>query len=564
MAKKTFINTNPYVSVTIELDGYEQLVGPGERVRGEESILRHYRQLKCVESSKKPPDVELADSKPESKSFPKPTYTPPYLSCLETFLDIPNTGLTIIILNLNGHNLITRCIQGIEEHVTHRPLEVIIGDTGTTDQRVLDFYKSLDTDVYRVVYDLDYHFAKNNNALADQAKYDFLLFLNSDVFLQDDVVSSMMKYAACFKTGAVGCRLLYPNGRINHDGIVMLRQGKIIDPGHFNHFKKPSACKSSTIQVAGVTGACMLTRKPLFQRVGGFCEEYQDVYQDCDYNLQLRALGFDLLVVRDQHATHIGNATRGGDTLALLRRDLHLFHTRWESRVRELGEPPKPVFSAVTAVMDKEMFMAVAKQLEEGNVELNPVLNKDNIMTVPDALNHGAQFCRGDYILFCHQDVVFPGGWSGELHKALQACSRLGVAGFAGRTKQGKSSWARDLKPEGREAVSTLDEYVLIRKSGDGLQFDPELSLHYYGPDICLQANQAGYTNYVVGVRVEHLGDGRKNLYAHPEIMEADAKYLWRKWHEKYPKILTTTTEFRKGMIKFMLCREVMSDISMP
>ena len=134
------------------------------------------------------------------------------------------------------------------------------------------------------------------------------------------------------------------------------------------------------------------------------------------------------------------------------------------------------------------------------------------------AYNAGLDKCAGDVVVFAHQDVFLPSGWSKKL---LQVVSRLterdskwGVAGVYGVTHCGNgigyvySTGLRRFvgRPFAEPSLArSLDEVVLILRRSSGLRFDEDLpGFHLYGTDICLEAEALGMRNYVVPCFILH------------------------------------------------------------
>jgi O-antigen biosynthesis protein len=158
----------------------------------------------------------------------------------------------------------------------------------------------------------DYHFSKNNNKLAKQAKFNKVVFMNNDVFINENIfekMSSLLKK----KVGVVGTKLLYENGTIQHGGIEMI-QSKVRNPHkyylpeHIDHEKKDY--KKENEIVDSVTGACLMMPTALFNEYNGFGEEYDKVFQDVDLCLKINKQGFKTMCCNEISAIHLESATR--------------------------------------------------------------------------------------------------------------------------------------------------------------------------------------------------------------------------------------------------------------
>lgn len=474
-------------------------------------------------------------------------------SAVEKFVKNTNDLLSIIILTKDQFDLISKCVQRITETVKC-PYEVLIGDTGSVDERVLGLYEDLPEN-FRVVRGMKYHFSKANNELVRQAKGGYLLFLNNDVFLEENTVEYMMDYARIFSVGAVGVRLMKQWGTIDHDGqIIFDDAGKLTGPGHVHMNHVPGNLRNDDSITDGVTAACMLMRQDTFVRMGGFDEAYQDIYQDCDMCMKLRRDGYLCVTARRVTAVHVGSATRGttGGEDPKVKADRALFYSRWKDAYKQQN----PVMSFITCCNNPQLYMNMMKSLPDrhsGFAEFVPIQNHDNRFTVTEALNLGAALSLGEHKVYCHQDVLFGDGWMGSVVAELEMLSEAGVVGFEGVQDGGKPASCKNV--EGYMPTQTIDELCLIVPYGR-FTFDTRFKFHYYGADICMQAIKAGRTNFVIGAPIKHLSGGRENIDADIAGFKKEAKTFSEKW--KGHHVWTTTTRFL-GSIRFDIMPEVLN-----
>jgi hypothetical protein len=136
----------------------------------------------------------------------------------------------------------------------------------------------------------------------------------------------MISHASRAEIGGVGARLLYPDGRVQHQGVVVGLGGIA---GHYLAFSKgseagPQDTLRHTRSVSAITGACLALRREVFEAAGGFDEQLLPIaYNDVDLCLRIKALGLRNLVTPHATLIHKESASRGDD-LASGRR------ARWE------------------------------------------------------------------------------------------------------------------------------------------------------------------------------------------------------------------------------------------
>ncbi len=188
-------------------------------------------------------------------------------------------------------NYLDRCIDSILKKSTWREFEIIVLDRNQMPPEMEARYQKLG--VRRVTYSEAFNWARVNNLGAKHATGSYLLMLNDDMeVITPGWLEAMLEFAQRDGVGAVGAKLLFPDDRIQHTGIVVIGGG----PGH------PYYCfpKDDTGYFFGnlvhrnwlaVTGACMLTAKDVFESVGGFNEDFPLNYNDVDYCLKLIASG---------------------------------------------------------------------------------------------------------------------------------------------------------------------------------------------------------------------------------------------------------------------------------
>lgn len=251
-------------------------------------------------------------------------------------------GLSVVVLTLDRADLLVPLARFLLEEA--RPafaerglgLELVVGDTGSTDPELLSFYEGAPEGL-TVVRDLDYHFARCNDRLfADNTSHEKVLFLNNDVRFPDGPgpLLAMWDVLEEEEAGIAGHLLHYPDGRIQHAGIDFRRwephRGEPHHPASGERW--PAAAFSEVSRVPAVTGACLMVGASLFRRCGGFDPGYRAEWQDVDLCLRAHRLGEDTALVSAGEVVHLENATRPrGEEHAPDRRRLM---RRWGAYVR--------------------------------------------------------------------------------------------------------------------------------------------------------------------------------------------------------------------------------------
>jgi GT2 family glycosyltransferase len=393
-----------------------------------------------------------------------------------------------------------------------------------------------------------------------------LLFMNNDVFLTYDAISNMVGYALCSNIGCLGHRLVWDEDQnsIQHDGQVLYNSnGQWIGPGHHNYKIDVRNAPKTNVKVEGVTAAFLMMRKDIFEKVGGFDEQYKDIFQDVDLNLKVSKLGYDNFCIREKALIHVDHGTRKGDSTPDSPKDFEKYKRDWTSK----GLYPvknKKRYSILICATDKIQLQTLVESIKtREEYEIIFINNKSNYFWASEALNQLTRVSEGEIIFWMHQDVTFdayePFATINGIIK--QIGENFGILGPAGMQVGGKGS-VRGVDFSSLKynfdymRCQTVDEFCIIGKRSNGLKFGEYLDhFHFYGGDICLESLEKGLSNFVIKIPITHHSGGDGNLtsgdgYYH--YLKQGRKF-YRKWKSKYPKISTTTVHFRPSEIFWFL-----------
>lgn len=249
--------------------------------------------------------------------------------------------VSIIIPMRDRAELTHRCLTSVESRTAYRPYEILLIDNESTETASLDFLERMGQRHRVLRYARPFNFSAINNFGAEHAHGDYLVFLNNDTEVRSgEWLGAMLEHAQWPEVGAVGAKLLYPDGRIQHAGVFIIGTPTAV-AGHA--FKFSPAGDSGYMgfidavrNCSAVTAACMMVRREVFEAVGGFDEAFRVAFGDVDFCLRLRERGY--LIVYTPLATlyHHESASRG--TMHPPEDD-RLFRDRWR-RFFEGGRDP--------------------------------------------------------------------------------------------------------------------------------------------------------------------------------------------------------------------------------
>ena len=256
----------------------------------------------------------------------------------------PQPKVSIIIPTRNSQDILERCVNSIFQKTSYQNFEIIIIDNQSDDPTLHRYLESLATrpDVRLLAYDAPFNYSAINNFAAQQCQSEILCFLNNDVeVITPDWLTELVGHALHLKHGAVGAMLYYPDGRIQHGGIILGHSAN--GPGGVaanafwglpHGFSGQGERLKHAQYVSSVTGACLAVRRTIFEEVNGFDQENLAVaYNDVDLCLRLRERGYDTVFTPFAELYHHESVSRGHDNTdaqqARFSREILYMHRRW-------------------------------------------------------------------------------------------------------------------------------------------------------------------------------------------------------------------------------------------
>jgi GT2 family glycosyltransferase len=236
--------------------------------------------------------------------------------------------ISIIIATRDRIDLLSRCIASIISKTTYPNYEIIIVDNESKSEEAQEYFRNFEHRLLQ--FNGPFNFSALNNLAVEQTKAPWLLFLNNDVeVIEGEWLTVMAEHVQRPEVGAVGARLLYPNDTVQHAGVV-LGVGGIAEHA-FRHFPADAPGVSRQLQVtrnySSVTGACLLTRRDVFEEVGGFDEEQLPVtFSDVDLCLKMRRAGYLIVYTPFAKLYHHESASRRRSVEAL---ETEVIRERW-------------------------------------------------------------------------------------------------------------------------------------------------------------------------------------------------------------------------------------------
>ena len=228
--------------------------------------------------------------------------------------------------------LTQKCLSKLEATLDESiSFEVLIANDGSVDG-TQEFLDKLG-EPYRIFHrSHSVGFGKNHNWLAENAKGEYLLFLNNDAFVSGNWLHPMLSvFKNQTNVGFVGnVQRLAGTRRYDHMGVVFSPLG---NPRHYGQgfFHRPF--KGEVRSWSAVTAACCLIKSSLFREYGGFDESFVNGCEDVDLCLRLNREGFSHFVVHDSVIDHVKGATTGRKDRN--KENFELLMKKWGPSIRE-------------------------------------------------------------------------------------------------------------------------------------------------------------------------------------------------------------------------------------
>jgi len=250
--------------------------------------------------------------------------------------------VSILIPNKDAVPVLERCLRSIREKTDYDAYEVVVIENNSEDESTFAFYERArkeDPHVRVVYYEGGFNYAKINNFGAAQARGEYLLLLNNDTeVLESGWLTRMVSLCMRPTTGIVGAKLLYPDGTVQHAGVISNQYG---GPGHVNMYMDgEDAGTVETLRlmqdVTAVTGACLMTSRKVFTEVGGMDPIFEVDYNDVDFCWRVRKAGYLVVFDPSVRLYHYESVSRGfhPSPASALRfeREKGLLRQRWPER----------------------------------------------------------------------------------------------------------------------------------------------------------------------------------------------------------------------------------------
>ena len=256
--------------------------------------------------------------------------------------------ISIVIPNKDHIEDLKRCVDSILAKTSYPDYEIIIAENNSESEEIFSYYLELEKqkDIRVLRYDGAFNYSKINNWAVSHCNGQYIVLLNNDTeVITPDWLENMLMYAQREDVGAVGAKLYFPDGRIQHAGVVIkmgddrVAAHAYYGAGHDHIGYMGRLCYAQDF--SAVTAACLMIDRRKYDEINGLDEGFAVAYNDVDFCLKLRAKGYLNIFTPFAELYHHESASRGyetGEKLERFKRECSLFKSKWAD-VLEAGDP---------------------------------------------------------------------------------------------------------------------------------------------------------------------------------------------------------------------------------
>ena len=283
---------------------------------------------------------------------------------------IENPKISIIIPNKDSKSDLKKCIDSILKS-SYQNYEIVIVENNSKTKEIFDYYDKIqkDNDNIKVVsIKIDkFNYSLINNFGVKNSKGEYIVLLNNDTkVLSNDWMEEMLGICQRDDVGIVGAKLLYPDFKVQHAGVVVGIGGVA---GHVNvniaeneegYFSRANVINN----FSAVTAACLMIKRSIFEKIDGLDENLQVAFNDIDLCMKVRKLKYLIVFTPYAKLMHYESKTRGSeDTPEKIKRfesEMYVFKSKWKDEL-DRGDP----YYNINLRLDKVNFEINTNKMED-------------------------------------------------------------------------------------------------------------------------------------------------------------------------------------------------------
>ena len=211
-------------------------------------------------------------------------------------------------------HLLPNCIRSVLQKTAYANYEILVVDNGRLSDATQAFLNDVPHRRVSYAYEGAFNFAHKLNFAARHVRGTQIVVFNDDLeIISSEWLTAMLEYSQQPEIGAVGAKLLFPDGRLQHIGMVLGVCGVAAHAYHMHPGDSAGYAGSAMVvrNYSAVTGACMMTRREIFEAVGGFNERLAIDFNDVDYCLRVRKAGYRVVYTPFARLFHLESGSHG-------------------------------------------------------------------------------------------------------------------------------------------------------------------------------------------------------------------------------------------------------------
>jgi GT2 family glycosyltransferase len=236
-------------------------------------------------------------------------------------------------------DLLAHTVRSIVQKTTYANYELVVADSGTLPEESLQVLSGVPHRRLSFPYTGAFNFSRKANLAVAEARGPYVVLLNDDLeVIASEWLTALLEFGQQPEIGAVGARLLLTDGRLQHVGMVTGVNGVATHPLHMFPASHPGYFGSAiTIRnCSAVTAACMMTRRAVFDEVGGFDESLPIDFNDVDFCLRVRRRGYRIVYTPYAELYHLESSSLSGRIQS--KEEIAYMQRRWAEELQR-GDP---------------------------------------------------------------------------------------------------------------------------------------------------------------------------------------------------------------------------------
>lgn len=317
------------------------------------------------------------------------------------FYNANNKMVSIIIPSKDNPELVNKCLCAIKKYTYFSSYEIVLVDNGSSEDNkgeieelIKEFIKDSGVKVKYIYDKKDFNFAYMCNLGAKNAEGEYLLFLNDDVEIIENILpqnqdwlSVLTGFASQKNTGSVGVKLLYPDKKhIQHVGIVNYEEAGFAHVFAREEDEKPLGHlrNRADMDCLCVTAACVLVDSKKFWQVGGFNEDLVVTHNDVELGLKLYEAGYNNVLVNSVKLIHHESLTRGSDGEDEMKSRRNMLERELTYQLHPSLKKRDPFYSSYLSQMEFNERVNYAPIYDEELSEIKEIESQDFVYNEED------------------------------------------------------------------------------------------------------------------------------------------------------------------------------------